>query len=218
MERKILYLFDLDGTITVQENEEFERAYTKLLFNYASVNHLPLDSFKEAIEAGISSLAGERDGSTNNYSCFMKSFTDKMCDGKLEEYSEFFEKFYASAYDSLRAIVSPRSEIIETITDLMKAGHQLVLATNPMLPEVAINKKLEWLGLPENTFILKTVMENSYYVKPHKKYFESILELTGFSPENSLMIGNDERMDGECTAAGIVFINVKQISNFQVQQ
>lgn len=216
MERKILYLFDLDGTITIQENEEFERAYTKLLFNYASVNHLPLDTFKVALETGVSSLSAERDGSTNNYNCFMRSFTDKMGSGNADEYSDFFEKFYASAYDSLRAVVSPRSEMIETIADLVREEHKIVLATNPMLPEIAIKKKLEWLGLTSDTFILKTVMENSYYVKPHKKYFENILKETVFSSENTLMIGNDERMDGASVKAGIAFINVKHISSFQI--
>ena len=163
----------------------------------------------------MSALSRERDGVINNYDCFMKNFTVSMGSGTIEDHSNFFQSFYNSAYDSLRAVVTPRSEMLETIEDLKREDHTIVLATNPLLPEIAINKKLQWLGIKPDFFHFKTVMENSYHVKPQKAYFSDILKMTGFSPADALMIGNDEKMDGNSVAAGITFINVRDLNNLQ---
>ena len=136
----------------------------------------------------------------------MGKFTKEMGYGSQERWADFFMKFYKTTYDELKEFVIPRGKMIEVLEKLKEHGHKIVLATNPIFPSIAIEKRIFWIGLNPEIFDYITSMENSYNVKPSEKYYRYILEKVDCPPDRSFMIGNDSILDGGCVKAGIQFI------------
>ena len=68
---------------------------------------------------------------------------------------------------------------------------RLILATNPLFPAVATESRIRWAGLSPEDFEFYTTYENSRLCKPNPKYYEWLLEKSGLSAEDCLMVGND---------------------------
>ena len=74
----------------------------------------------------------------------------------------------------------------------MKAkGLRAVLATNPIFPAVATQKRMAWAGLDPHDFALYTTYENSRRCKPNPDYYRDIVNTLGVAPEACVMVGND---------------------------
>ena len=78
-----------------------------------------------------------------------------------------------------------------------------MLATQPVFPEIAIRRRLSWAGLEHIPFELITHIENMFACKPHREYFDQILQLLNVKSESCLMIGNDAKMDMAAKLSGI---------------
>ena len=65
----------------------------------------------------------------------------------------------------------------------------------PILPATAIEQRLDWAGVADFPYRLVTTIENSCASKSltHLIYYEQILDRIGFSAENCLMVGDEER-------------------------
>ena len=81
-----------------------------------------------------------------------------------------------------------------------KAEH-VVLATNPLFPEVAVRSRLKWAGVSYDCFDLVTDYSNSCTCKPNPAYFLEITGKLGVDPRKCLMIGNNVQEDIEAAAA-----------------
>ncbi|AKI96929.1 HAD family hydrolase [Kosmotoga pacifica] len=203
------YLFDLDGTLTRNSDEEFIRLYFRLIAKHTGNVELT-NRIKSAVFIAIETISRNTDG-RNNFDRFMENFAMKMGSGTPEYWTDFFMDFYNTTYDELRNFVAPRNEVIETLKKLKSQGHRIVLATNPVFPSIAIEKRIRWIGLNPSDFHYITTMENSYNLKPSAEYYKRILEEINCVPENSIMIGNDPILDGACGKVGIQFIDVSSI-------
>ena len=78
----------------------------------------------------------------------------------------------------------------ETAVELLKRGHRLIMATNPLYPQIASAERTQWAGLDPNDFELITSYENCTYCKPNIRYYTEICENIGEDPKNCIMIGN----------------------------
>ena len=78
---------------------------------------------------------------------------------------------------------------------LRDAGYELVLATNPIFPQVATYSRLRWAGFQPEDFSLITTYENSTSCKPNLAYYQEILQKIGRAPSECLMVGNDVTED-----------------------
>jgi len=210
LKRLTTYLFDLDGTLSSVSDEDFARRYFQLIADFAE-GRVDFERFMASLHTSLKSLFGERDGLINNYDHFMENFTDSMgqCDRKW--YELFFNGFYDSEYNRLQELIVPRERVVKSLKNLKRAGSEIIIATNPIFPEKAINKRLQWVGLESGFIDYVTTMENSHYVKPDVRYYREILEINNLEAKNCVMIGNDITMDGVCTAAGIEYIDVSSI-------
>ena len=72
---------------------------------------------------------------------------------------------------------------------------KIVLATNPLFPQMATVNRIRWAGMSPEDFCLVTTYENSHYCKPNPKYYMEILEKIGCQPEECIMVGNDVTED-----------------------
>ena len=85
----------------------------------------------------------------------------------------------------------------------------MVLATNPVFPKVAVLERLSWSGMKPEEFVLITYMENSKYCKPDPRYFLEICEKLGTTPDQCMMVGNDEFYDASCRKVGMRYMEVE---------
>ena len=91
----------------------------------------------------------------------------------------------------------------ETVAMLKQAGLRVALATNPIFPSIATEKRIRWAGLKPEDFELFTTYENSKYCKPSLGYYSELLKQLQVAPEECLMVGNDVGDDMVAEALGI---------------
>ncbi|MBR2432592.1 MAG: HAD family hydrolase, partial [Clostridia bacterium] len=74
-------------------------------------------------------------------------------------------------------------------------GYRVVLATNPVFPMAATERRIKWAGLSKDDFELVTTYENCRFCKPNLDYYRDIVSELGVSSEECLMVGNDVSED-----------------------
>ena len=109
----------------------------------------------------------------------------------LRKYTGDFDDYYNNEFIAAKQATSVNPFAKKSVEYIKKNGGRLIAATNPIFPEIATRRRLEWAGVSPDDFEFITVYENSGFCKPNLKYFEMICERCSISPEESIMIGND---------------------------
>ena len=118
-----------------------------------------------------------------------------------DDYSAF-EAFYDEEFDSVGPIVAKPTEKARALIEALHArGIRTALATNPLFPTVATEKRIAWAGLKTSDFELFTTYENAVYSKPNPKYYLAIADQLGVDPAECVMVGND--VDDDMVAASL---------------
>jgi HAD superfamily hydrolase (TIGR01549 family) len=109
------------------------------------------------------------------------------------ELEAFFDQFYRDAFNQLEGTTKKRPFASKLIQYCQNADLDIVIATNPLFPRVAIEARLAWAGLPvsDYDFSLVTTYENMHAAKPQPAYYAEILQKIGCAPEDALMVGDD---------------------------
>jgi HAD superfamily hydrolase (TIGR01549 family) len=144
----------------------------------------------------LSSSNGEK----NNRDCFL----DSVVAGQEMDQKEFWHRsmaFYQNEFDQARPEVKKPDKLHDVLEELKSTGLRLVVASNPIYPRIAFEKRLAWVGVDPNDFELITHMKNMNFVKPDKAYYRQICSILDVLPEYCLMVGNDPEND--MAAAGI---------------
>ena len=108
-----------------------------------------------------------------------------------KDLKKYIDEFYSTDFQKVKDSCgfAPESETL--IHSLKEKGYRVILATNPIFPSIATERRMGWCNLTPQDFEFFTTYENCHYCKPNPKYFEEILAKTGLSPEECLMVGND---------------------------
>ena len=182
-------LFDLDGTLLPMDQDIFVKAYFKgIAEKLATVGYEP-QALIQAIWAGTMKMIGN-DGQMTNEEVFWKYFASKYGDKALAD-MPLFEKYYEENFDDVKAVCGYNPMAKEIVDKLKMNGIKTVLATNPIFPSIATEKRLRWAGLEPEDFEFFTTYENSKYCKPNLCYYKELLKLLDVAPEECLMVGND---------------------------
>jgi FMN phosphatase YigB (HAD superfamily) len=185
-------LLDLDGTLIDFDMNLFIQKYLRLIQD--NFSHLPIArSVPDWILGGTGVMLNSVKTITNKEK-FLRYFQDKsgLDEGEIWE---IFLHFYETDYNKLKEITRPVRGARSFLESAIAHGYILVLATQPVFPEIAIRKRLLWAGLEQIPFRLITHIENMYASKPFKQYFEQILKMLNTTSASCLMIGNDIDMD-----------------------
>ncbi|HEU23600.1 MAG: HAD family hydrolase [Mesoaciditoga sp.] len=193
------FLFDLDGTLLLSDEEIFYDNYFKLVSS--EFPEFDPKEFISAINEIIKEMTFE-DDLRNNYHKFMEKTGLRFRKDPFE-FEKRFTDFYTGKFKLLKSLTLPNHELIE---QMRKLDGIKVLATNPLFPEIAIKERMKWAGLREEEFDLITFMENSHYLKPNPKYFLEIASKIKVDPVECTMIGNDPILDGACQKIGMKFV------------
>ncbi len=201
-----LLLFDLDGTLIDFSPEVFYTDYIQLAYRHFHDIMVFADFRALLLKATFDSMKA-MDGSRFFLDVFLDEFTPNVPLSR-DEVNARFQSFYSSSYNELEAMIRPYSVAKELLELIRNKGIHVVLATNPVFPAIAVEKRIVWGGLSPKYFDYITHAENSTYVKPQREYFQQLLEMFSCSPRKTIMIGNDLETDIPASQLGITTILV----------
>lgn len=207
-------LFDLDGTLLPMDQDVFVKSYfgflAKLLAPHGYEPKKLIDSIWQGTKAMVTN-----NGEMLNADRFWQVFGEIYGEKGLND-TPLFEKFYREDFQKVKDVCGFNSKAGEVVKRLKDAGVNLVLATNPIFPEIATLSRIGWAGLDPKDFSFITVYENSSFCKPNRKYYQEIIEKLSLDPSSCLMVGNDVDEDMVCKDLGMkVFLLTDCLINKQ---
>ncbi len=188
-------LFDLDDTLLGNDMDRFLPGYFALLGQFAE-KYLPRDQFLSELMTCTEAMIRDVDPALSNRDVFWNHFARRTGLDAVEM-ETFFEQFYRNQFHQLRDRTEKRPFAAELVQFCLDRNLEVVVATNPLFPLIAIEARLAWGGLPVDqfNFALVTAYENMHAAKPQPAYYSEILDKIGCAPEEALMVGNDWEAD-----------------------
>ncbi|MBR4078779.1 MAG: HAD family hydrolase [Christensenellaceae bacterium] len=182
-------LFDLDGTLLPMDQDIFVKDYFKRLA--ARIAPLGYDPKKliDAVWRGTGAMI-ENTGKKTNEDVFWDVFASVFGEDARRDEAQF-KKFYEEEFDKVREVCGYDPHAAETVRALKEKGYRVVLATNPIFPAIATQKRIRWAGMEPEEFELITTYENISFCKPNPDYYREILSRIGAAAEECIMVGND---------------------------
>lgn len=182
-------LFDLDGTLLPMDQSVFVKAYFGGLAHRLAPHGYEPQRLIDAIWQGTAAMV-KNDGSVTNEERFWQGFETAY--GKSARQDEpFFEAFYREDFDKVQASCGYTSAARKIIDTVKAKGLRTALATNPIFPRMATERRIAWAGLDTSDFELVTTYENSRHCKPNPDYYRDVMQALGVCPEECVMVGND---------------------------
>lgn len=194
-------LLDLDGTLLINDMQEFMPRYRRALLDRMG-SILPPGAFLEALDAGIRALwYNDGQGGTNE-EVFKEAFFARV-EQPSEQVMPLFEAFYREDFEALKDCTQPDPQARAMVSLAREKGYLLAVATQPVFPLPAILARLRWANVPATEFEYDFVAsyESMRACKPHPVYFEQILDHLGCRPQEALMVGDS--LDADMAASRI---------------
>jgi FMN phosphatase YigB (HAD superfamily) len=185
-------LFDLDGTLLDIELDKFIPQYLNLLAK--KVAHLVRPEKFIANILKASKEVEKNDGQRSNEEVYESIFFP--IDGhNREEIQPIIDSFYEEDFSKLRQYARRKPEARKVVQSAFVKGYDVIIATTPLLPEIAIKQRLDWAGVADFPFHLITSLENSYATKSLSNllYYEHIIDRIGYPPNACLMVGDEAK-------------------------
>lgn len=195
-------LFDLDGTLLEMDGGSFEKTYFTSLMNFYAQTE-DIKSLSVAFGLAAKEMIENEDFSKTNEEKFYESFSAKVSPETRENVVSTIDDYYSHNFDVVKGITKHSQELVDTLKALRQVGYQVILATNPMLPKVATDKRINWAGFTPEDFDHVTRFEEYHACKPAVAYYQEIVERLDLDPQNCVMIGNDIQEDGAAKALGM---------------
>lgn len=191
-------LLDLDNTLLGNPPDQFVRHYLGLLARHLH-DALGLKYSAEHLMTGTRAVVHSTDPLTTNEAVFYGVFTPLLTEQGVSraEFDPVVAQFYAEVYPQLQALTERRTGARRLVEWLITRDYQVIVATNPFFPRVAIEQRLAWAGVPvdEIGFEMVTTLENTHYSKPHPEFYEEILARVGVQADEAIMVGDDWQND-----------------------
>ena len=128
---------------------------------------------------------------------------DQLVDHKHTKLSELLENYYQNEFQEIIKVTEKIEGLNDIMVKLKESGHQLIIATNPLFPEIASVSRVKWAGLDKELFDEITTYENYSHCKPNVNYYQEIIDKFNLDTDNTLMIGNDAQEDLAAGELGI---------------
>lgn len=192
MQTKVV-LFDLDGTLLPMNQELFIKSYFSMIASKLEQYGYEPKQLIESIWKGTGAMI-QNDGCISNEKAFWNAVVG-IYGENIKNDMVYFDEFYREDFDKVRKSCGFTPYAAKVIDLIKQKGLRLVLATNPIFPAIATEKRIKWAGLLPSDFELYTTYENFRYCKPNLAYYEDILHKLNVQPEECLMVGNDVSED-----------------------
>jgi FMN phosphatase YigB (HAD superfamily) len=188
-------LFDLDDTLLANSIETFIPAYFQALGQY--VAHLiPPERLVDEIMHATRAME-ENDGTgLTNEEAFASVFYPAV-GYERQELEPVFMQFYRDEFPKLQELTCPVTCARLLVDWAFERDLQVVVATNPVFPRLAIEQRLEWADVPvtEFDYALITSYETMHATKARPAYYREIVARLDCEPRECLMVGDDWERD-----------------------
>ncbi len=181
-------LFDLDGTLTQMDQEEFMNNYVGLLAPRFKQLISP-DKFAKQIGRSIDIMIKEPKEGKSNLQVFFEDFT-KATGVSFNTLWPIFEAFYIEDFPALRCLVRTNPLGKQVVDSAIQQGYTVAIASNPVMPLIAIEERIRWAGLTPEVFTVVPSLESFHYCKPQLGFYEELAQRLGLVPSECLMVGN----------------------------
>ncbi len=186
-------LFDLDGTLLPMDQGVFMKDYFgRLIRRLAPLGYTP-EVFLASMQAGITAMT-VNNGSRANEEAYWDAFT-AVAGKEILNHMPVFEAFYEEEFDEVAASCGYNEKAAELVRSLTDKGIRVILATNPLFPRIATQKRIRWAGLQPEDFEFYTTFEDIGCCKPNPDYYREVLARAGLDAADCLMVGNDVAED-----------------------
>jgi len=166
-------------------------------------DYIPPQELPAKIMASTMAMVHNTDRSLTNAEVFARDFYPRV-NRSESELTPVFDQFYRERFPALksacRGLPGIARQVVRTALD---KGYEVVLATNPLFPRMAIEERMRWIEVDDLPWRLVTVYEEMHACKPQPAYYMEVLERIGRRPEECLMVGNDVQEDGVAASLGI---------------
>lgn len=186
-------LFDLDGTLLPMDQDVFIKTYFGMLVKNIAPHGYAPELLVDTIWKGTADMVGN-DGEKTNECRFWDRFSSAFGEESLND-MPLFDEFYEKEFDKVQVSCGFDPMAAKAVGEIKKMGYRVALATNPVFPMAATERRIKWAGLSKDDFELVTTYENSRFCKPSLDYYRDIVSVLGVSPEECLMVGNDVSED-----------------------
>ncbi len=205
-------LFDLDGTLLPMDQDNFVKAYMGALALALAPKGYEGKELISAIWRGMYAMI-KNNGDALNYERFWSEL-EKIYGSGVRAEEQSLNEFYENDFDRVSASCGYSDKSRQVIELCKSLGYRVVLATNPVFPEIATRKRIGWAGLSFDDFELVTHYSNSRYCKPNLDYYKEILDKIGLCAHECVMVGNDVGEDMVARELGMrVFLLENHIIN-----
>ena len=182
-------LFDLDGTLLPMDQNVFIKAYFGGLARRLAPHGYEPQKLIDSIWQGTAAMV-KNNGDVTNEERFWQGFEDAY--GKpARQDEELFAAFYREDFDKVRTSCGYTPAAREIVDTVKACGLRAALATNPIFPAMATERRIAWAGLSPSDFELVTTYENSRHCKPNPEYYKDIMQELNLTAEECVMVGND---------------------------
>lgn len=194
-------LFDLDGTLLPMDQDVFTKTYFKRLCAKAAPYGYEPEELVAAIWKGTGAMV-KNDGTRTNEETFWAAYAKIFGEEKLKD-KPLFDEYYATDFELARASCGFEPLAAEAVALAKSLGYRVALATNPIFPAIATEKRIAWAGLSPEDFELYTTYENCCWCKPNPEYFRDVARRMGLECRDCLMVGNDATEDLAAAETGM---------------
>lgn len=191
----LVLLLDLDDTLLQNPTNTFFPAYLKALTTHMARYSQPAH-FTQALMAGTQRMIENRRVERTLKEVFDEYFYPTI-NYSPEKLQPEINHFYRQVFPTLQPLTQPQDGAQELIAHTAQQNWQVVIATNPIFPRLAIEHRLAWAGLPpeKNNFALIPSYEHFHFAKPSAEYYAEILARLGWPQKSLLVVGNDPDLD-----------------------
>lgn len=196
-------LFDLDGTLIHYDFDVFIREYLGSLAARVAPLVEPQRLVRQVVRS-TEAMVRNLDPHKTNQQVFIEDFFSKI--GLPESVlMPVFDQFYECDFPLLkeRLGIQAHPAARKMVESLLLRGFDVVIATNPVFPLLAVEERMRWGGLDGLPYRLVTSYERMHFCKPNLEYFEEVLSIIDRKPEECLMVGNDVEEDLAAGALGM---------------
>jgi len=186
-------LFDMDGTLLPLDIDEFFVRYTALL-SKRFTDIAPPREFIGHLMSSTAKMMANDDPSRTLMQAFWDDFLPSV--GRdLDSMLARLMEFYTTEFGTLGQHYGFHPDARRAVEAAVGQGYEVVLATNPLFPKIAIEERMKWARIYDLPWKMVTTYEDMHYCKPNPRYYTEILEIIRRTPEECVMVGNDTRDD-----------------------
>ncbi len=186
-------LFDLDDTLLRNDMTNFVDAYWDTLLP-KMLEIYPDHDIKYAVNRATQDMLLAKRSRKTLRQVFIETF-ESITQLEFAKVETIFLDYYQREYRDVQKVTKRVPGAMDALYAAKYLTQEVVLATVPIFPLVAIEERLRWAGIEDFPFSLITSFEMMHVSKPNPQYYQEIADMLSVPTNECLMVGNDHQDD-----------------------